>query len=136
MNVSFVASHYISLYVSHISDYMHRWILKYPSGTRRIHHILRSDNDRHLHDHPFDFRSVILWGGYWEETPDGKTTYYGPGSIIRRKGTDLHRLTLAGKSVWTFVTTGPYYRKWGFQTEEGWIEESEYYRRFQEKNAG
>jgi len=31
-----------------------------------LHHILRSDKDRHLHDHPWDYSSIILKGGYFE----------------------------------------------------------------------
>lgn len=34
-----------------------------------LHHILKSDPDREHHDHPWDFYSLILAGGYWEETP-------------------------------------------------------------------
>lgn len=32
----------------------------------RAHTILRSDNDRHLHDHPSWSLSIVLEGGYWE----------------------------------------------------------------------
>lgn len=55
-------------YAHHLGDYMHRWILRTPWGTLRLHHILRSDDDRHLHDHPFDFTSFLLTGGYLEIT--------------------------------------------------------------------
>ena len=30
-----------------------------------LHKFLKSDPDD-LHDHPWDFISIILWGGYWE----------------------------------------------------------------------
>jgi hypothetical protein len=33
----------------------------------RVHHILRPDTDRHLHDHPWHARTVILDGWYEEE---------------------------------------------------------------------
>ena len=33
----------------------------------RLHHIMRPDADRHLHDHPFNFRSVVLAGWYVEQ---------------------------------------------------------------------
>lgn len=32
----------------------------------RAHTILRSDSDRHLHDHPAWSLSIVLEGGYWE----------------------------------------------------------------------
>lgn len=62
--------------------YMTRWWLfnPYPSpgdygrkGWRdwlpsaRIHHILRPDDDGHLHDHPWNARTIVLRGWYEEE---------------------------------------------------------------------
>jgi hypothetical protein len=32
----------------------------------RVHHILRSDREAALHDHPFSYVTLILRGGYWE----------------------------------------------------------------------
>lgn len=47
--------------------YMKRWRLIHRKWFGvRIHHIVRSDGDRELHDHPFSFVSFILKGGYWE----------------------------------------------------------------------
>lgn len=60
----------------------------------KLHRFLRSDPDRDLHDHPWNFVSIILWGGYYEETNAG-TAWYGPGSILRRKATHRHRVILA-----------------------------------------
>lgn len=56
----------------HINDnvYMRRWrFLRRKNWGVRVHHILRPDADRELHDHPFDFTSIILSGGYWEYRP-------------------------------------------------------------------
>jgi hypothetical protein len=108
-----------------IGDYMHRWILTMPWGTLRLHKILRSDSDRHLHDHPWDFTSLILRGSYVELTPTGTTTY-SPGDINRKKAEDIHRLVLTNGSVWTFVVSGPKRRSWGFHTEAGWVHWREY----------
>ena len=33
----------------------------------RVHHILREDNDRDLHDHPWNARTIILRGWYTEQ---------------------------------------------------------------------
>lgn len=35
----------------------------------RIHHICRADQDRDLHDHPWNARTIILRGWYHEERP-------------------------------------------------------------------
>ena len=108
--------------------YMRRYYLwRSKTGGRwvRIHEILLSDEDRHFHDHPWDFTSFILSGGYTEHTPNG-TTVHRPFSLIRRKAEDLHKLELTGPA-WTFVVTGDKRRDWGFQTENGWIHWEKYF---------
>lgn len=108
---------------SHGHDYMRRYFRagspKTNGMTARYHQILASDADRHLHDHPWDFVSVILQGTYVETTPHGETQY-GPGSVLTRTAEAAHRLTLSAP-VWTFVITGPARRRWGFYTERGWV---------------
>lgn len=91
-----------------------------------LHHIMRSDYDRALHDHPWPFTSFMLWGGYTEVVPfKGTSTavvehkYHAP-AIIRHKATDRHRLILQAP-VWTLVFAGPREREWGFWTEQGWV---------------
>lgn len=145
------------LYASHLGGYMRRWIARCPQGTLRLHNIRTSDAGRDFHDHPFDFTSLILRGGYIEHVPGCKcwvdyadTTnlarmirlygkkffesnpcrYFGPGSIIRRKAEDFHRLDLVNGEAWTLVLTGPYRRMWGFQTDKGWIPYQEYQRSY------
>lgn len=126
-----------ALYAHHLGDYMHRWIFLTPWGTLRLHHILRSDDDRHLHDHPFDFTSFLLSGGYTEITAvedQLDTAYFGSStvpkfwprfSIIRKVAEDAHRLILE-RPVWTFVIGGEKRRQWGFHTENGWVHHWEY----------
>jgi hypothetical protein len=104
------------------SLYMERWMTprfwnKLPRI--RLHHIMRSDSDREMHDHPFDFTSIILSGGYTEHRPDGSRRFYGPGSIVRRKAEDLHRLEL-DVPAWTICITGPKRRDWGFMRDGVW----------------
>lgn len=120
------------LYKHHLGDYMHRWIFLTPWGTLRIHHILRSDEDRHMHDHPFDFTSFLLKGSYTEVTKDSVHPLSGDRyklwprfSLIKKVAEDAHRLILSD-SVWTFVVGGPKRRAWGFWTETGWINHWDY----------
>jgi hypothetical protein len=86
----------------------------------RIHTILRSDRDRALHDHPFDYMSIILTGGYSEVTESG-SRWYGPGAVIFRRATSRHRLDLRlnemfeGPATTTlFITMRRGRQKWGF----------------------
>ena len=105
--------------VHHLKGYMHRWLFSMPWGGIRLHHILRSDNDRHLHDHPWDFVSILLSSGYTEHTVNG-SKYWPRFSIIKKKAEDRHRLELQNP-IWTLVFTKPKRRDWGFWTENGFV---------------
>lgn len=83
-----------------------------------VHHIMRSDHDRALHDHPWNFVSVILKGSYIEHTPQGMRAF-GRGRILVRPAHWLHRLQLE-QPVWTLVLVGSRFRRWGFLTPKGW----------------
>jgi hypothetical protein len=100
-------------------------------GRIYLHHIIRSDHDRALHDHPWNFVSIILKGGYWEHTDRRQTrerdvraweakdgtvmTWYQPGDVLRRGAGVRHRLRLPdGKTAWTLVFTTGKLREWGF----------------------
>lgn len=92
-----------------------------------LHKFLKSDTED-LHDHPWSFTTVILWGGYWEYRPNQPKTWYGPGSVIFHDATDFHRIEL-DKDVpdtWTLFIPGKRCRGWGFQTKDGWIDEKTY----------
>lgn len=121
---------------NHIGSYMRRWIFKHPWGTIRLHHILRSDEGRDFHDHPFSFLSIILWGSYVEVTPrvwDCMGEVDVPvGEVGERKrwlnwriAEECHRLELE-KPVWTLVFSGRYRRDWGFYTKDGWVHYQDY----------
>lgn len=116
------------------SLYMRRWrFLNTPWFGLRLHHIVRSDADRELHDHPFTFVSLILTGGYREHTLDRRSKRYPPGSVVVRSAEALHRLELevmkhyadstkrVERAAWTLVVRGPYRRQWGFLTADGWL---------------
>lgn len=111
--------------------YMRRWFFWCPWFGVRVHHILRSDDARDFHDHPWDFASLLLTGGYMEVTPDwGWAPPHNHQtkrrwSFVRHKAEDLHRLVL-DKPVWTLVFTGPKRKSWGFLTAEGMVPWREY----------
>lgn len=105
--------------------YMRRWRIGPEAWPGlRLHHIVASDDDRALHDHPFTFLSLILRGGYWEWLADGTRTWHGPGSLLLRSADVLHRIELGGyveRPAWTIVLRGPYRRAWGFQRGGSWV---------------
>src|SRR5438309_7455387 len=53
------------------NPYMRRWwVVPRNEGCNvYLHEILRGDDDRALHDHPWDNTSMLLDGGYTEVTP-------------------------------------------------------------------
>lgn len=101
-----------------------------------IHKLLRSDDERNLHDHPWDFHTFLLTDGYFEELPHefNKETgileytnieYRLPFKLYYRPATWAHRLLL-NKPVWTLVFRGKKRREWGFYTDNGWTHWTEY----------
>jgi hypothetical protein len=92
-----------------------------------LHCFHRSDWDRHLHDHPWPFLSLILTRGYYEVTASGHKWYH-PLSLLYRPATWTHRVKLdeRGGPVWTLVWRGKKVRSWGFHTEAGWVYYQDY----------
>lgn len=84
----------------------------------RIHKIVKPDNDRHLHDHPWNARTFILKGWYTEERfamlfNDWYTRFTGDTS--RLNFGEYHRITeVSENGVYTLFVTGKYRGTWGF----------------------
>lgn len=83
-----------------------------------LHKLCRSDHDRALHDHPWDFFTMVLWRGYTEITLRGSFRRR-PGFIGYRPATWTHRFVI-DKPAWTLVVMSPRKRQWGFHTPTGW----------------
>lgn len=105
--------------------YLTRWDVldnRFGSGWRLFVHLFhRGDAENYFHDHPWSFWSLILWGGYWEHTENGRF-WYGPLKLLRRPAEWRHRVeTPEGKRCWTLVWTGEKYRSWGFWCPSGFL---------------
>jgi len=112
------------------APYLVRWSLWLPFGVSiKLHQILRPDDDRCAHDHPWWFVRVILWGGYTEECGPGKSRLerkpwrpWAPWRIYYCPLAFSHRITeLPSGSSWTLALCGPRVRDWGFFTRDGWV---------------
>jgi hypothetical protein len=96
----------------------HRW---FPYAIR-LHHIAREDRDRDLHDHPYDYRTIILKGFYvWVGLP-GRAHVLIEGDTDRHGAEHFHKITQVSEGgVWTLFI----YRcrsksnPWGFLTLNG-----------------
>lgn len=99
------------------------WLLQRFDVAMRVHHILRSDEGRDPHDHPWPYLTIILRGGYYERryTPAGDLIsweWHGPGSILYRPAHSWHLLELpAGRTAWTLFITGRKAQTWGFNVD-------------------
>jgi hypothetical protein len=131
------------------APYLRRWhvLPRNPWFNLYLHHFLRDDDDRALHDHPWAWASLMLAGGYYEHT-------IAAGGIHRRRWRQAGSLTVSGprrahrielhkhatgvttydndrenggwisRSVtcFTLFATGPRIREWGFHCpERGWV---------------
>lgn len=119
---------------------LYQWLTRHLAI--RLHHILRSDNDRHLHDHPCWNVSVVLKGGYFEIMPmvqknpavfvegDQELTFKvwrGPGSIVFRRASARHKIVLPpGQTCWSIFILGRKSQPWGFYTPTGKVGWREY----------
>jgi hypothetical protein len=107
--------------------YLERIFLKdYPDGSKDMLHIIyRSDDDRDMHDHPFNFESRIIRGRYINHMKTGSVTY-GEGQTNIMRAEDAHRLEVLDGPVVTLVHRGPKIRDWGFHTIDGWVHHRDY----------
>lgn len=104
--------------------YLRRWFLipKTEQGGCYLHEILHDDDDRALHDHPWDAHILIVQGEYKEireDCPDGEL--FKEGSLRLMRAETLHRLVVVRGPVLTLVMFGPDRREWGFKCPQGWI---------------
>ena len=51
------------------SPYLYRWTLIIFGFSIRLHHWIRSDDNRYFHDHSCDLISIVLKGYYWNVKP-------------------------------------------------------------------
>src|SRR5581483_7458379 len=101
-----------------------------------LHFIVRSDDDRALHDHPWMNCSIVLRGGYIEHTIDAggihRLRERKPGDIVFRRARSAHRLEVkqdidehTGHVVnipcWSLFICGFRVRHWGFHCPTGWV---------------
>jgi mannose-6-phosphate isomerase-like protein (cupin superfamily) len=103
--------------------YMLRWHLVPRNDVFNIyyHRILRDDDDRALHDHPWPSFSIMITGRMVEVTPDGERLIRA-GDCVYRGPEFAHRLQLVGGvPAETLFITGPKVREWGFLCESGFV---------------
>lgn len=105
------------------NPYLKRWYV-IPRNKRfnvYLHNMVRDDEDRALHDHPWPSLSVCLRGKLIEEMPGKVFRTIRPGRIVYRHAEFAHRLIVPTGSAWTLFMTGRTVRQWGFICPKGWV---------------
>ena len=111
------------------APYLVRWSIWLPFGwTLKVHQILRPDDDRCSHDHPWWFFRVILWGGYVEVHGDNRVAHrkpwrpWAPWRVYFCRPSFRHRIIeLPRGQSWTLALCGGHRGVWGFFTRDGWM---------------
>lgn len=90
-----------------------------------LHNLLRPDDDRALHDHPWVNLTIVLKGFYTEHTIAQGGIHHRVtrrrGDVVFRPARRAHRLEVT-QPAWTLFLTGPKVRAWGFHhPTRGWI---------------
>lgn len=95
---------------------LERWhvVPRNPFGNVYLHRFLRSDDDRALHDHPWDNHTLVLDGCYLEHLESGETATRFAGDTVERSAHRAHRVEIIDGPAITLFFTGPVVRDWGF----------------------
>jgi hypothetical protein len=115
-----------------------RWrVIETPLFNIYLHAFYKPDSDSDMHDHPWDFMSIIIWNGYYELVAGQRLICRDMFYVAFNKAEKKHTVVYLhdNKRTYTFVITGPRRREWGYHTSSGWMTNQEY-RKFKndEKN--
>lgn len=114
--------------------YLRRWYVS-GRGTKKqvfLHHIVRPDLGRELHDHPWNFTTRLLSGGYYEQVLENNANgvcsingkWHIGGDTVSHPAEYTHRLDKVLDGTYTLVTAAGARREWGFyvnqRQRDGW----------------
>lgn len=97
----------------------------------RVHHIMREDHDRDLHNHPFRYRTFVLDGFYAERLTDIDNYQRGDLLVAGDTGTGspdkFHRITVVPpEGVWTLFFMSRNTGEWGFLADGKFVSSTRY----------
>ena len=80
-----------------------------------------------MHDHPWGFIALILWGYYYDVNENGRELLTR-GDLVFRPAQHKHYIDTTG--VWSLVFTGPKKRVWGFWVDGAPINPIRYFAKY------
>lgn len=103
--------------------YMRRYVFyKNKFFSIYFHVIMREDADQELHDHPWNFISIIVYGSYVEQLRY-KKIIRREGSIAFRRATTAHRIAyLPTRLSYTLIIRGRRIREWYFWKSDRYLQ--------------
>ena len=110
-----------------VKDYAHRFYIL--PGVIFMFYYGSDSQAAGLHDHPFDWWSIRLWGCLSEliRGVGSDPLWWKPWDlrslplIYHRKAKHAHAICLHGKFAATLLICSRRYREWGFWTKAGWV---------------
>lgn len=106
------------------------WLIKTRWFAIALHWFHQPDKARDLHDHPWSFLSIVLRGHYRETLPgDHKGRIVSRWNYKPHGPAGAHSVTYITPGLLTLVIRGPKRQRWGFYTEDGFVDSEEYFLR-------
>ncbi len=90
-----------------------------------LHRFLNADGDRNFHSHPWYADSMIVCGGYWEnstfigELHKHNSRRFEAGDVNMINPNTLHKIDRIDAMTWTIIQVKPHWGTWYFINDEG-----------------
>ena len=98
--------------------YMRRWVFNFYFFSIRVHQWYRSDDKRYMHNHAFNFLTIVLKGGYTDVSDDGNGNktfqWLAVGDMYYRKASHTHYVSEPEHGTITLLFCGRKKQNWGF----------------------
>jgi hypothetical protein len=94
---------------------LRRWKLAVGSlFSVRLHHWVKGDPGEYQHSHPWNFLTLVLWGGY-DDVGEGRPVDHVHAPAVRyRRMNWRHSVINVRPHTWTVVITGRMLGRWRF----------------------
>lgn len=111
-----------------------RWrLLHTPIFSIYIHQIFKSDEDAHMHSHPFNYVTYLLRGAYYEENYGSSNILYGAGMVGKKHNSQYHRITVLEPTTTLVFAIWPRV-PWGYNVDGEFVDH-EIYRQMKNDNS-
>lgn len=106
---------------------LRRWKLTFGSlFSIRLHHWVKGDPEEYQHAHPWNFITIVLWGGY-DDIGEGREPDLVRAPVVRyRPMSWRHSVVNCRPHTWTLVITGRLLGSWRYWMHDNEVTEEEW----------